>query len=79
MLPKWDLTTFFFSVFQQGMQSMEQGKLDLDLARHNIELLELMSEKTRGNRSVEEDQLIEHLLFQLRMTFVQSNKDGHGK
>ena len=72
MLPKWDLTTFFFSVYQQGMQSMESGNPD-------IELLELMSEKTRGNRTQEEDQLIEHLLFQLRMTYVNSNKDNHGK
>ena len=79
MLPKWDLTTFFFSVFQQGMQSMGPEARNLDLARHNIELLELMSEKTRGNRTPEEDQLVEHLLFQLRMTFVQTNKDSHGK
>ena len=79
MLPKWDLTTFFFSVYQQGMQSMESGSLDPEMARHNIELLELMSEKTRGNRTAEEDQLIEHLLFQLRMAFVNSNKDNHGK
>ena len=74
MLPKWDLTTFFFSVYQQGMQSMEAGSPDLNLARHNIELLELMKEKTQGNRTDEENQLIEHLLFQLRMTFVQSSK-----
>jgi hypothetical protein len=79
MLPKWDLTTFFFSVYQQGMQSMESASLDPEMARHNIELLELMSEKTRGNRTAEEDQLIEHLLFQLRMAFVNSNKDNHGK
>ncbi len=74
MLPKWDLTTFFFSVYQQGMQSMEAEARDLDLARHNIELLELMREKTQGNRTEEENQLIEHLLFRLRMTFVQSSK-----
>ncbi len=74
MLPKWDLTTFFFSVYQQGMQSMEAGSTDLNLARHNIELLELMKEKTQGNRTEEENQLIEHLLFQLRMAFVQSSK-----
>ncbi len=74
MLPKWDLTTFFFSVYRQGMQSMEPGSPDLELARHNIELLELMGDKTKGNRTAEEDQLIEHLLFQLRMTFVQAGK-----
>jgi len=78
MLPKWDLTTFFFSVYRQGMQSMDPASVDLEMARHNIELLELMSEKTKGNRTSEEDQLIEHLLFQLRMTFVQSNKEKNG-
>ncbi|NDG85404.1 MAG: DUF1844 domain-containing protein [Proteobacteria bacterium] len=78
MLPKWDLTTFFFSVYKQGMQSMDPSSVDLDMARHNIELLELMSEKTKGNRTPEEDQLVEHLLFQLRMAFVQSSKEKNG-
>lgn len=55
------------------MQSMDEQELDLELARHNIDLLELLQDKTKGNRTPEEDQLLEHLLFQLRMTYVKSD------
>lgn len=77
MLPKLDLTTFFLSVSQAAMQSMEEQGRDLELARHNIDLLELMQEKTRGNRTPEEEQLLTHLLFQLRMTYVKSGQTGN--
>jgi hypothetical protein len=74
-LPKLDLTTFFLSVSAASMQALEQPQPDIAMARHNIDLLELMQEKTRGNRTPEEEQLLTHLLFQLRMTFVQK-KEG---
>jgi hypothetical protein len=74
MLPKLDLTTFFLSVSQAAMQSMGEENRDLEMARHNIDLLELMQEKTRGNRTSEEDQLLTHLLFQLRMSFVKAGQ-----
>lgn len=74
MLPKIDLTTFFLSVSQATMQALQATPIDLTMARHNIDLLELMQEKTQGNRSKDEDQLLEHLLFQLRMSFVQGEK-----
>lgn len=45
--------------------------VDLELARQNIDLLELMHEKTRGNRTPEEEQLLEKLLFETRMRFVE--------
>jgi hypothetical protein len=71
-LPRLDLSTFFLSVSAASMQSLQGEKPDHLMARHNIELLELMQEKTKGNRSADEDQLLTHLLFQLRMAFVQS-------
>jgi hypothetical protein len=74
MLPKLDLTTFFLSVSQAAMQSMGEENRDLEMARHNIDLLELMQEKTRGNRTSEEDQLLTHLLFQLRMSYVKAGQ-----
>ena len=79
MLPKLDLTTFFLSVSQAAMQSLTEKDRDLEFARHNIDLLELMHEKTRGNRSADEDQLLTHLLFQLRMSFVNAEKEAEGK
>jgi hypothetical protein len=47
---------------------------DLPLARHNIEILELLEEKTRGNLSPEEAKLIAGLLYEVRMHFVEATK-----
>ena len=77
-LPKIDLTTFILSISSAaymglGMVPGPDGsapRVDLEMARQNIDLLELMYEKTRGNRSPEEEKLIEQLLFELRMKFV---------
>lgn len=81
--PKIDLTTFFLSISSAafmglGVSSPEEGapaQPDLELARHNIDLLELMQEKTRGNRTAEEDRLLDHLLFETRLKYVARQKE----
>jgi len=70
-MPKVDLTTFFLSVSAAAMESLQATPPALPMAKHNIDLLVLLEEKTKGNRTTEEDQLISHLLYQVRMTFVQ--------
>lgn len=54
-------------------------QVNLELARQNIDLLELLSEKTRGNRTPEEDRLLEQLLFETRMRFVEVQKKVDGR
>jgi hypothetical protein len=48
----------------------EQGP-DLPAARHAIDMLGMLAEKTRGNLSMEEQRLIENSLTELRFRFVQ--------
>ena len=55
------------------MQAMQSASPNLEMAKHNIDLLELLQEKTKGNLTPDEDQLLTHLLFQVRMTYVQNN------
>lgn len=55
-----------------------EPSVDLELARQNIDLLELMMEKTKGNRTPEEDRLIERLLFETRLKYVEKKRD-HSK
>ncbi len=43
----------------------------LDLARENIDLLEMLKEKTKGNLDADEQKLIENILYDLRMAYVQ--------
>jgi hypothetical protein len=54
----------------------EAGPKSLPLARHSIDLLELLQVKTRGNLSPEEADLLVNLLTELRVRFVESSKGG---
>ncbi len=53
----------------------ENLKPDLDLARHAIDMLGVLSEKTKGNLSLEEQRMIENSLTELRFRFVQVSED----
>jgi hypothetical protein len=44
---------------------------NLPAARQNIEILELLEAKTRGNLETEEARLLEGVLYELRMRFVE--------
>ena len=52
----------------------QTGKVNLAAAQHMIDILALLEEKTRGNLTAEERQLLEQLLFELRMRFVEVKK-----
>lgn len=56
-------------LFQFGETSEELP--NLPAARHAIDLLAMIAEKTRGNLSLEEQRLIENALTELRFRFVQ--------
>jgi len=51
--------------------STGQRTVDLDQARHAIDLLVLLRDKTSGNRTDEESRLLEHMLYDLQMRFVR--------
>ena len=55
-------------------ESGRAGEPDIPLARHNIEILELLEEKTRGNLSTEEAKLLASLLYEVRIHFVEATK-----
>jgi hypothetical protein len=75
--------TFEFLVFSLKMQAeMRMGLLptgdaedkeepDLPTARHAIDMLAMLADKTRGNLSMEEQRLIENSLTELRFRYVQ--------
>jgi hypothetical protein len=45
---------------------------DVDLARHTLDLMAMLEEKTRGNLTMEEKRLLENTLTELRFRFVQA-------
>jgi hypothetical protein len=56
-------------------QTGQRADPDLDSAKRIIELLEMLQTKTKGNLIPEEDKLLEDLLYELRMRFVQAQGD----
>ena len=54
----------------------DSGKteVDLDMARQNIDLLEMIQGKTRNNLTQDEEKLLERVLFEVRSKFVEVSK-----
>jgi hypothetical protein len=55
------------------MQLGEEEKIEPDLvmARHTIDLMGMLLEKTKGNLTLDEQRLLENSLTELRFRFVQ--------
>ncbi len=47
---------------------------DLEAAKYNIELLETLQKKTKGNLSQAEDEMLASLLYDLRLKYVEAKK-----
>jgi hypothetical protein len=52
---------------------------DFRIARHTIDLLAMLHEKTRGNVTMEEQRLMENALTELRFRFVQAMENNEKK
>jgi hypothetical protein len=81
-LPRVDFTTFVLSLSSSVLMHLGevpepesgQRKVNLDMARHTIDVLAMLEEKTRGNLTAQEEQLLKDILFEVRMKFVQKAK-----
>jgi len=79
LLPEITFPSFIFSLSSTAFVSLgavpnpETGKIEknLPLAKQTIDLLGLLREKTRNNLTPEEDNLFDHLLYDLRMAYVR--------
>lgn len=52
----------------------EQRPVDLEAAEQLIEILAMLQEKTRGNLTAEERQLLDQVLYELRLRYVEAKK-----
>lgn len=81
--PSMDFSTFVLSLSQSAFIHMglvahpDTGKAEKNLAvaRQNIDILSLLEEKTRGNLTDEEGDLITQMLYTLRMRFVAASRE----
>jgi hypothetical protein len=56
----------------------QQGRGNLEAARQMIDILSLLELKTRGNLSAEERQLLDQILYELRLRFVEATREAGG-
>jgi hypothetical protein len=52
------------------------AKPNLQAAQQMIDILSLLEQKTRGNLTAEERQLLEQILYELRLRYVEVSKQG---
>ena len=57
-------------------QTGQPGERNLEGAAQMIEILALLDQKTRGNLTAEERQVLEQVLYELRMRFVEVGGGG---
>jgi len=65
------------AMFQLGLLPGPGGERippDLVNAQRSIDLLEVLQQKTRGNLTPDEGRLLEDVLYELRMSFVETEK-----
>jgi len=84
--PQVDFHTFLLSLGSSVL--LHLGELDnpdgapaapdLSMAKHTIDIIAMLEEKTRGNLTSPEARLMESLLFDLRLRYVERSKTSSG-
>ena len=78
-MPEVTFTSFILSLNTSALFHMgelphpetKQRTVDLELAKHTIDTLLLLREKTKGNLESDEHELLTRILYELKMRFVK--------
>ena len=81
-LPEIDFPTFVLSMagsavaHLHGLDDSGEPTMspNLPLARQGIDILAMLQQKTKGNLTGEEERLLDHVLYDLRLQFVAAQK-----
>lgn len=81
-LPEINFSTFVFSLSSSAFlhfgeipdPSSGEKKKNLPMAKQTIDILAMLEEKTRGNLSSDEEQLLKNILYDLRMRYVKETQ-----
>jgi hypothetical protein len=76
--PPIDFPSYILSYYTQGLVLLgevpnpytNKREEDVEAARHTIDILTMLEEKTQGNLGKDEQQLLEGVLYELRMKFM---------
>ena len=64
-------TQALFALGLLKIKGQEEKEPDLELAKYNIDMLETLEEKTKGNLTKEEETILSNTLNELRMGYVK--------
>ncbi len=54
----------------------EKPEADIDLARHSIDMMNVLLQKTAGNLTMDEQRLLENSLTELRFRYIQAVEES---
>lgn len=78
-MPPIDFNTFILSMASATLMHLgevegpdgRKAELNLPLARHHIDLVAMLQDKTKGNLTGEEERLLHQVVYDLRMRFIK--------
>ncbi len=81
-LPHVDFGTFIMSMASSVLVHLGEiphpednhTAANLGMAKNTLDILGMLQDKTRGNLTKEEQELLEHLLYDLRLKYVAAKK-----
>ena len=81
-LPEVNFATFIFSLSSSALLHFGEipeptsgtKKKNLPMAKHAIDILGMLEEKTKGNLTPDEEQLFKSILYDLRMRYVKETE-----
>ena len=79
---KMDFSTFILSLNASSLihlgeihdPQLKERTVNLPAAKHTIEILEILEDKTKGNLDDGENKLLKDILYNLRLKFMQHSK-----
>ncbi len=73
-----DFPSYILSYYTQGLVLLgevpnpytQKKEEDVEAARHTVDILTMLQQKTKGNLSKDEEQLLDSVLYELRIKFM---------
>lgn len=76
-LPPVTFSSFVVSLAASAMRNLGDGpdsEINLPLAKHSIDVLGVLHDKTKGNLDEEEARLLEAVLYETRMKYLDASR-----
>jgi len=82
-LPEVNFNSLIFSLSSSALLHMGEitdpqtgeKRIDLPMAKHSIDIISMLKDKTKGNLDNEEQQFIDNILTDLRLRYVKAVKN----